>query len=89
MKTDTKSAANLYAPEVVGADPLMKEDQAAVVLTVAVKTLQHWRATGAGPRYVKLGAGLRAPVRYRLSALHKFVADCDRSSTADHAVKAA
>jgi len=89
MKTDTKSPANLYAPDVVGADPLMKEDQAAVVLTVAVKTLQHWRATGAGPHYVKLGAGLRAPVRYRHSALLKFVADCDRSSTADHAVKAA
>lgn len=89
MNTDTASTANLYTPDVIGADPLMKEDQAAELLTVAVKTIQHWRATGAGPSYVKLGTGLRAPVRYRKSALLKFLADCDRSSTADHAVKAA
>lgn len=70
-------------------DPLLKEDQAAIVLTVAVKTLQHWRATGSGPAFVKLGTGLRAPVRYRKSALIKFLSDCDRSSTADHSAKAA
>lgn len=83
------AAANLYTPDVIGADPLLKEDQAAELLTVSVKTVQHWRTTGAGPRYIKLGTGLRAPVRYRKSALLKFLADCDRSSTADHAVKVA
>lgn len=88
MTTHTSSAANHYSPDVIGGDPLLKENQAAAVLTVAVKTMQHWRATGAGPRFVKLGAGLRAPVRYRKSALLQYLADCDRSSTADHAVKA-
>ena len=70
-------------------DPLLKETQAAETLTVSIKTLQHWRATGSGPAFVKLGTGLRAPVRYRKSALIKFLSDCDRSSTADHSAKAA
>lgn len=70
-------------------DPLLKEDQAAELLNVAVKTIQHWRTTGAGPRYAKLGTGLRAPVRYRKSALLQFIAECDRTSTADHLVRGA
>lgn len=80
---------NLYAPA-TGADPLLTEAQAAELLGgLSVKTLQNWRATGGGPRYVKLGAGLRAPVRYRKSVLAAFVEKGERSSTAEHAVRSA
>ena len=75
---------NLYAPT-TGADPLFKEDKAAEFLEVAVKTLQNWRALGTGPRFVKLGPGMRAPVRYRRSALVAFVNRCERQSTSEHA----
>lgn len=80
---------NLYAPEIIGADPLLKEDRAAELLDVAVKTLQNWRILGTGPRYVKLGPGLRAPVRYRRSALAAYLARCECQSTSDHATKVA
>lgn len=80
---------NTIAPEVIGADPLLKEDRAAAFLGLSIKTLQNKRVLGGGPPYVKLGAGLRAPVRYRLSVLRAYVESCTRGSTAEHAAKAA
>lgn len=75
------------------ADPLLPESAAAAVLggdkPLSVKTLQAWRVAGSGPRYVKLGSGLRAAVRYRRSELMRFLAECERGSTAEHAVKGA
>jgi hypothetical protein len=79
---------NIYAPT-TGADPLLKEDKAAEFLDVAVKTLQNWRILGTGPRYVKLGPGLRAPVRYRRSALAAYLERCECQSTSEHAVRGA
>lgn len=72
------------------ADPLLREALAAELLGgLSVKTLQAWRVSGNGPRYVKLGSGLRAAVRYRRSELLRFLADCECNSTAEHAVKGA
>lgn len=74
-------------------DPLLGETAAAVVLggdkPLSVKTLQAWRSTGRGPRFVKLGAGSKAPVRYRLSELRRWLVECERQSTAEHSVKGA
>lgn len=70
-------------------DPLLAEVSAGDVLGgISPKTLQAWRASGRGPRFVKLGTGPRAPVRYRLSELHRWLATCERQSTAEHSAKA-
>lgn len=69
-------------------DPMYREDQAAELLTVRVKTLQAWRSSGTGPRYIKLGSGLRSPVRYRRSELMRFLADGERRSTSEHSAGA-
>lgn len=71
-------------------DPLLAEAPAGEVLGgISPKTLQAWRASGRGPRFVKLGAGPRAPVRYRLSELRRWLATCERQSTSEHSAKAA
>lgn len=71
------------------ADPLLREATAAEILTVTIKTLQAWRVSGKGPRFVKLGDGLRSPVRYRRSELARFLTECERGSTADHCSRSA
>jgi hypothetical protein len=75
-------------------DLLLPEAAAGVELggvdsPISPKTLQAWRSAGRGPKYVKLGAGSKAPVRYRLSELRRWLIECERSSTADHSVRAA
>jgi hypothetical protein len=67
-------------------DPLLREQDAAPLLTVTIKTLQAWRCSGQGPRFIKLGSGLRSPVRYRRSELMRFLADGVRGSTSEHSV---
>jgi len=70
-------------------DPLMREQDVAPLLTVTVKTLQAWRVSGNGPRFIKLGSGLRSPVRYRRSDLLKLLSDCERGSTSEHSIAGA
>lgn len=75
-------------------DPLLPEVSAGVELggpdsPISPKTLQAWRAAGKGPRFVKLGTGPRAPVRYRLSELRRWLATCERQSTAEHSAMGA
>jgi predicted DNA-binding transcriptional regulator AlpA len=41
------------------ADAALNENQAAEFLACSVRTLQSWRARGAGPRYVKIGRSVR------------------------------
>lgn len=71
-------------------DPLLPESAAAAVLggdkPLSVKTMQAWRVAGKGPRFIKLGSGLRSPVRYRRSELMRFLADGVRGSTSEHSV---
>ena len=85
--TSRKSADDV--PSDSNQDPMYREDQAAELLTVRVKTLQAWRSSGTGPRYIKLGSGLRPPPRYRRSELMRFLADGERSSTSEHSVAGA
>jgi predicted ATPase len=50
---------------------LLSEGQAAVVLTVKIKTLQAWRGRGGGPKFVKVGR----LVRYRQEDLEQFLSE--------------
>ena len=70
--------------QLLQADPLLTERQAAEVLQVKPGTLQVWRSTGRYPLpFVKSGH----LVRYRQSALEAFISE--RSVTASQLSKAA
>lgn len=58
--------------------PLVPETEAAELLSVAVRTLQAWRARGVGPEYVKLSRS----IRYSREALAAFVAKSTRRPAA-------
>ena len=59
----------------------LKTAEAARLLGLSPRTLERWRATGAGPSYRKLGRA----VRYQISDLKSFAATRTRSSIADRA----
>lgn len=60
-------------------EPLLTESEAALRLRLKVKTLQNFRVTGAGPRFVKIGRS----VRYRTCDLQTFIEAGVRRSTAE------
>lgn len=53
--------------------------QAAAYLSLSPNTLNRWRWTGDGPRFVKLGRS----VRYRLNDLDAWMGDCVRQHTGE------
>jgi len=53
------------------AENLLTTDELAKQTGLAVITLQHWRATGRGPAFLKLGRA----VRYERNAVARFYAD--------------
>ena len=53
-------------------DKLLTTREAAAYLTVSPSTLAYWRATGWGPKYVRLGC---RSVRYRQLDLSAYVAE--------------
>jgi excisionase family DNA binding protein len=58
---------------------LLTEKEAAHHLNLSHRTLQRWRWSGRGPRFIKVGAA----VRYERHELDRFVDDSRRSSTSD------
>lgn len=60
-------------------DTLLSTVAAADRLGLTRKTLEHWRITGQGPVFVKLGRA----VRYEAAALDEFVSQCRRKHTAE------
>lgn len=60
-------------------ESLLSTEEAARRLGVSSSTLAKARLTGAGPRFVKIGAS----VRYRACDLDAFAADRVRSSTSE------
>jgi hypothetical protein len=60
-------------------DSLYPEAYAAAQLNLSPKTLQAWRVSGCGPRFVKLGRR----VFYRASDLRRFIEENVFQSTAE------
>jgi predicted DNA-binding transcriptional regulator AlpA len=58
---------------------LLRESEAAELLSLKVATLRRWRWSGDGPGFVKLGSS----VRYRLSDIEDFIESGRRRSTSD------
>lgn len=59
-------------------EQLVNTRAAAEILGFGKSTLEHWRITGDGPRFVKIGAN----VRYRQSELVSFIERATISNTA-------
>ena len=62
-----------------GIDPLLTVCETAEILRCSVHSLNKWRLTGNGPRFVRVGSR----VRYRLSAIADFIENSTRASTSD------
>jgi hypothetical protein len=58
--------------------PLLTEFDLAAYLQLSVRTVQRWRITGDGPKFIKL----RAMIRYRVEDVAAWCAEQARSSTA-------
>ncbi len=58
---------------------LLKEGEAAKILSLEVATLRRWRWSGRGPRFLKLGGA----VRYDPADIDAFVESSRRASTSD------
>ena len=57
--------------------------QAAEFLKRKPQTLRIWRMRGGGPRYIRMGNNVQAPVMYRLSELEKWLENRDYGSTSE------
>jgi hypothetical protein len=58
-----------YEPLVVIPDGDFNEKEASSFLSTPVRTLQTWRYRGQGPKYLRIGDGPKARVRYTLAEL--------------------
>lgn len=70
--------APIIADTAVTVPTLLTPTKTAEILGVGIKTLERWRSTGDGPRFVKLSPGT---VRYRAVDLNTFVAERIKSNT--------
>lgn len=59
---------------------LLTEKQAAELMALSVKTLQGWRFTGKGPRFIKVGT---KSVRYQVADILGWIDLQRRQSTSD------
>jgi len=66
-------------PRASTSDLVMREDPAAALLLLSVRTLQRWRVEGRGPRFLKLGK----IVVYRRDDLEAWLASCSQQSTSE------
>jgi hypothetical protein len=66
-------------------EPLFTVNEAAAILRCSRHSLNRWRLTGGGPRFVYVGRR----VRYARAALADFIAASTRNSTSDPGERAA
>lgn len=65
---------------------LMTTAQAADLLHLKPQTLRKWRVTGAGPRYIRLGAPGRGRVVYAVRDIQLWLAARAHRSTSEETV---
>lgn len=56
-------------------EKLLTPKQVAEILQIHVGTLEAWRGRLEGPKWMKLGAGSRAPVRYKQGDVDQYLHD--------------
>jgi hypothetical protein len=79
ISKQSSSTAILSLPTPLDPDAGCTEMQAAIFLSVSVRTLQAWRVRGGGPPYLKIGRA----VRYTRRALIKFQEENTVTSTTE------
>jgi predicted DNA-binding transcriptional regulator AlpA len=68
-----------FVADAAGAPRLLLPTEVAALLGVGVRTLERWRSTGEGPRYIRLS---RKTIRYQDASVQAFIASSDRANTA-------
>ena len=66
--------------------PLIRQEEAALILEVTPRCLENWRHRGGGPSYVRISARC---IRYRRSDINKWIEERVRTSTSDLGTDAA
>jgi len=56
-------------------EQLLTPKQVADLLQIHVGTLEAWRGRLEGPKWMKLGTGSRAPVRYKQADVDQYLLD--------------
>ena len=77
--TDEQFAELLTAIRASRTKPVMDTDEAAAYLVMSTQNLELLRLNGGGPKYAKLGR----LVRYRKVSLDRWLAENERSHTAE------
>jgi predicted DNA-binding transcriptional regulator AlpA len=57
-----------------GLQRLLTTEDVAALLGIAPATAVWWRSQRQGPSWVRLGRGIRAPIRYRPEAVEAYIA---------------
>jgi predicted DNA-binding transcriptional regulator AlpA len=65
-------------------DEFLCPKEFARLIEVHPNTLGKWRTQGRGPRYEKLGKGIRAKIRYRRSEIEKWLAENAHRNTSEY-----
>ena len=63
---------------------LLTSVEAAEQLRISRRTLERYRVTGTGPRYLKVGPGKRARVLYRATDVDAWLAGYSFGSTSEY-----
>lgn len=63
--------------------PLLDTAGVAQVLNVAGSTVEWWRSQKQGPKFIRLGQGKRAPIRYEPQAVEQYLREM-RDATEQH-----
>lgn len=61
-------------PTEINPDPLFDTPTSAVYLDTSVPSMERWRGQGVGPDWIKMNGS----VRYRKSALDRYIEECTR-----------
>lgn len=72
------------SPPPVSGLRLMTSVEAAAYLRISRRTLERYRLTGSGPRYLKVGPGRRSRVLYRQEDVEAWLLDHNYASTSEY-----
>ena len=61
---------------------LLTTEEVATILDIPAKTVTAWRSQLRGPKYIRLGPGKRATIRYRAESVEDFIAEMERLTQA-------
>ena len=67
--------------DTVKLNDLLDNEQTAALLGIKPNTLEIWRCTGRGPRFVKLGQSKQAPIRYQRTEVASWIEQQSFAST--------